>query len=448
MSTHKRSSKSKKSTGKKSSRVAKKAVEEAVKRVERRQARPKAARTRAGLAGYGFKASFDHQWSVPVPAAIGNVTESSRKRVTVLYDRTELVTNVLGNNTATPAVGALHINPRRSAIFPWLSGQALGYETYRFKKLAFRYQPKCGTDEKGVVTIGIDYDVNDATMTSEQQLMTIPGSKQANPYVGFQIDALAGGRSDFAKFLFLSENATTDVTKNLGKLTLMTSGTTSANTVTIGELYVDYVVELSIAQSDNAGVLRGRSCGFLNQVGTGVTVANMFGTATAIMASSSDFMNSSTTLATPFQIFNPGRYFIVVFGSTSGTFTYGSGNVTFTAVSGGSVDYVKEHGTGASTSFTEFGTLQVDGLDVKFNVAMTPLVSSFTGSTSNHLIVCPCSLDFNPILTKEEKMRDELLKAEKRLSVLEERLASRRSSTEIKKKRLIVDDEQCSFVED
>jgi hypothetical protein len=446
MSTPKRSSKSpKKKVNTK--RVAKKAANVAVKRVERKLERPKAARTRAGLAGYGFQASFDHQWALPVPASIGNVTESSRKHVTVTYERTELVTGIQGNTSATAVVDSYYINPRRSTIFPWVSGQALGYETYRFKKLRFRYQPKCGTDEKGTVTIGIDYDVSDAAVASEQALMTIPGSKQANPYIGFTIDALSGGRSDFAKFLFLSDNATSDVTKNLGRLFILVSGTTSANSVFVGELYVDYVLELSIAQADTAGVLRGRAVGLTQTTASGITVANALGATTVVMGSSSDFATCFQNSSAPLLIFYPGRYFVVIYFATNGTISYGTGGCTFTAVSGGSCTYLKEHGTGASTTLTEFGTLDVFGLDVQITLALSPLVASFTGAAPNsHLLILPCSLDFDPVLSAEAMLRKDLAIAENRLSRLEARLV-RTNSSELKK-RAIVDDEQCSFIED
>lgn len=193
-----------------------------------------------------------------IPAAEGDVIHHTTKRHKFVVEEEELVANVLGNTSAVPAVNRLRINPRNPATFPWMSALANAFELYKFTKLEFYYAPACGTAEKGTVTLGIDYESQDAVLTTEPQLMAIPGSSQGPAYRRISSKAVGGGRSLFAKDLFLDEQLADDNMKNVGNFFYMVSGTTSASTAVIGRLFVRYRVELTVQQITTAGALKGR----------------------------------------------------------------------------------------------------------------------------------------------------------------------------------------------
>jgi hypothetical protein len=60
-----------------------------------------------------------------------------------------------------------NINPGLSATFPWLSTQALGWESYSFKRLSFHFVSRQATSFVGSILMAPDYDASDSAPTSE-----------------------------------------------------------------------------------------------------------------------------------------------------------------------------------------------------------------------------------------------------------------------------------------
>lgn len=79
----------------------------------------------------------------------------------------ELVSKVA--MTTNFAAQRIAVNPGLQASFPWLSSQAVAWETYRFNSLRYRYYTRTGSNSAGSVIISPDYDATDATPTSEMQ---------------------------------------------------------------------------------------------------------------------------------------------------------------------------------------------------------------------------------------------------------------------------------------
>jgi hypothetical protein len=304
----KRSSKKNKS-GSKTSKSKRRTVEKEAKAIIRasrtpRQRRPKNPQTKLSFNGLGINAGFSHTWATDVPAAIGNVTETSRKRHRFTVSETELIETITGNTSSVLATNNYIVNPGRVATFPWLAGLALKFELYKFTKLSFRWQPSCPTTETGNVLMSLDYDTQDTELTTEQELMAIPGAKMGSCFTGFVFNALAGGRSLFAKDLFISDSST-DVTKNLGKFYLGVVGTTS--TTAIGRLYVDYAVELVIQQISADGVL---GAPFFLARGSGAfTTTNPLAPCTMTSDSSNIGQIDDVSGTLYVRLYNPGVYF-------------------------------------------------------------------------------------------------------------------------------------------
>jgi hypothetical protein len=74
---------------------------------------------------------------------------------------------------------SIALNPGLTASFPWLSGEAQGWETYRFNRLRFFLVPSAPTSEPGNWIMAPDYDASDATPTSETALSAYKDSSEA-----------------------------------------------------------------------------------------------------------------------------------------------------------------------------------------------------------------------------------------------------------------------------
>lgn len=79
------------------------------------------------------------------------------------------VSNSASNSAVFQQVQRLRINPSSKITFKWLSTIAPSFETYRFRKLRFRYIPRCPTSSQGSVLLVPDYDSADANTLTEER---------------------------------------------------------------------------------------------------------------------------------------------------------------------------------------------------------------------------------------------------------------------------------------
>lgn len=108
---------------------------------------------------------------VTAPVAGSVLTVSRKPRIIASHDRSfiahsELIASLRDADTFT-IINTFPINPGLAVTFPWLSTQAVGWETYRFKSLTFRYYTRCGTGQIGSTLIIPDYNAADGPPTTE-----------------------------------------------------------------------------------------------------------------------------------------------------------------------------------------------------------------------------------------------------------------------------------------
>lgn len=72
------------------------------------------------------------------------------------------------------------INPGIEELFPWLSNQAGGWESYKFNKLHFSYVPRCSTGTPGSIMMAIDYDPVDSNPVTEEIMSTYASAKETS----------------------------------------------------------------------------------------------------------------------------------------------------------------------------------------------------------------------------------------------------------------------------
>jgi hypothetical protein len=170
----------------------------------------------------------------------------------------EYLSDLAGTNgTAFPATNSTsylyeRINPSNPALFPWLSGMAGLYETYNYHKLKFEYVSTCSTSTPGYVILAIDYDPSDDVPTSKVQLLSYEGSVRCNSWNSVVHNSsranLSKQKSYYCGYnsMHTTDNHGTLRTSDVGTLNVLAMGQTSTNF--IGEIYVEYEVELKTPQ--------------------------------------------------------------------------------------------------------------------------------------------------------------------------------------------------------
>jgi len=79
----------------------------------------------------------------------------------------ELIGPVTGQAAQFRVDKRLRINPASKVTFPWLSTIANSFETYKFRRLEFKYIPRCSTASVGTILMAPDYDAADRVVISE-----------------------------------------------------------------------------------------------------------------------------------------------------------------------------------------------------------------------------------------------------------------------------------------
>lgn len=223
------------------------------------------------------------------PVAQGLIRRQPEPQLTFLNSRSgdtlvrhsEYLADVAGS--VAFAATQLEINPGRSEMFPWLNAIARRFESYRFRKLHFRFESQAPTSATGTVILAVDYDAADAAPVDKVSAMSYRGSTRCAPWESM---VHASQASDLHKLASnyvrgdLTLAANLDVkTYDIGNLFICTQG--QAGTTAVGELYVDYEVELLTPQLSPSDVPASKVTG-----SAGLTTAVMFGTNAAITAGS------------------------------------------------------------------------------------------------------------------------------------------------------------------
>lgn len=217
------------------------------------------------------------------------------------------------------------INCGRSELFPWLATIARRYESYRFRSLRFRFESQAPTTATGTVILGVDYDAADSAPVDKVSVMSYRNSVRCAPWESMVHHSTS---EDLHKLPMnyvrgdLTLAANLDVkTYDIGNLFVCTQG--QANTNAIGELYVEYEVELLTPQLSPADL-----AGFKSVGTTGITSVAPFGTNSVVAAGSNidASVNAAGTTLTFNQAFEGIAVLTHVGGTSKVNYTAGTGN--------------------------------------------------------------------------------------------------------------------------
>jgi hypothetical protein len=165
-------------------------------------------------------------------------------------------------NNGSPA-NDFSINPLNPFVFPWLVSIASNFDQYTFRSLKFEYVPLANTSTNGRVAVFFDKDSEDPDPDDRSALANYRHLSEISPWA---ISRLTAPVDNVKRFI--ADNVTIDPKLvNLGKVGWATYG---ASTADLGDLFVEYTVDLYEAQPTAAllqSIFRESTNGALTRVG-------------------------------------------------------------------------------------------------------------------------------------------------------------------------------------
>jgi len=210
------------------------------------------------------------------------------------------------------------VNPGLALSFPWLNSIAAAYETYRFKRLHFVFESSKSATTNGSVLLAMDFDPSDSSPTTKAQALAYNNAIRGPVWETFTYVCspgdLAKMNQKFIRFGALSAGQDA-LLYDVGNLFVCPSGL--PDDALIGELHVDYEVEMFTPQSDSTGYSIGRS-GKYTAVGT-ISNTNWLGTSiTQVGGVSANYVGGALFIQVP------GQYLLTYIVAGTGI-TLGSG---------------------------------------------------------------------------------------------------------------------------
>jgi len=322
----------------------------------------------------------------PQAAAVAKSSKFRNKNPVIRFERdgsscrinhTERIGTLLGS--VSFAVNSYAINPGLPASFPFLSGIANRFESYRFEKLRFHFKTKTATSAVGDVIQVIDYDASDGAPESSIQAEAYQGAISSAPWQDTINDSTKSNLHKFPSRYVRGEAipANTDVKLyDVGTYYACTENQGSA--ALVGYLYVEYDVVLMTPQlrASDFGISGGLITG-----ATAQTAANPFGTGATVDATGRGISISAASVVT---FSSPNTYVVTLryLGTVFSAFSY-------TAGSGGTATAITSEifNAGATAGIVTFSMVTTVP-----NVTLT-LSATATTISSAYCIVgsCPAS---------------------------------------------------------
>lgn len=166
----------------------------------------------------------------------------------ILVRRREYVGDILGSVTYSNT--SFNCNPGLASLFPWLSQIAPSYDQHSEISLAFLFEPEQASTATGAVILSFDYDATDPAPVDKVSALETKDSVRAAPWVPCRLQLNPSDlKRRCAEALFVRTGTVTNTdikTYDLGVLNVSTVG--QASTATVGELWVEYTIRLSVPQ--------------------------------------------------------------------------------------------------------------------------------------------------------------------------------------------------------
>jgi hypothetical protein len=179
------------------------------------------------------------------PTAFGATTRISKPFIRggpTVVKHSEYIGDVSGSTSFTVQY-TLPLNPGSQLTFPWLSQIANAYEKFKVRKVQFRYQTESPSSMTGTIALSPEYNVQDPVPVNKAQtlqnmntVVTVPWQYAVCPIPIKNLKTY----NDY--YVRIGRPAGDSKTYDPMIMYICTQG--QANTNTIGEIWVDYEIEL------------------------------------------------------------------------------------------------------------------------------------------------------------------------------------------------------------
>lgn len=179
------------------------------------------------------------------------------------------------------------INPGLSTLFPWLSQIAQLFESYKFNALKFQYRKETANTTLGKVMYCVDWDAADAAPTTKQLLLQERTKAEDAAWTNFELkcdsaDLLKFGVQRYVRAAALAANL--DIkTYDVGNLNVAGQGISVTSPV--GELWVEYDVELITPNPSAGASAAGQTNSAKVTSGSAVSNTSIYGTSPVVTGS-------------------------------------------------------------------------------------------------------------------------------------------------------------------
>lgn len=254
--------------------------------------------------------------TITAPAAIARPAPRFKPQFNSIRGRyqvanKEFIANLQPDSTGT-AINVTEYNAQvgLAEMFPWLSTIANTHQRYVMRKLRFEYVPVAGTTTRGRVVMAFSIDPTEAAPSSMSQITQYPNYVANSVWTPNTLTVDLSDRRDelYTRSGFVAD---TDIkTYDLGKLFVGISDT--ENTESIGQLFVDYEVELITPKPTN--------CPSSSDVFQTSSSTNIFGledgTTAPLVGSNIEVSRDGSVNRLKFRA--PGIYLVSIVSNSSG----------------------------------------------------------------------------------------------------------------------------------
>jgi len=134
----------------------------------------------------------------------------------------------------------MNVNPGLFTTFTWLSNIASNFERYKFTKLQFTYVSAAATSERGRVALAFQYDPTAGSPLSRTDFFSVVPNVEEAPWEDIELRVAP---VEETRYIRSSGVGGTLNTYDIGKL-LILSAMNANSTTQLGEIFVEYTVEL------------------------------------------------------------------------------------------------------------------------------------------------------------------------------------------------------------
>lgn len=266
------------------------------------------------------------------------IRNSGRSKVDapIIVRKREFITNINGSSSFN-VVMAQPVSLLNPTLFPWGSQILPQYEMYRLKSLTISYRTITGvnttTGALGSYIMGFVYDVNDPQLNDRSTMLNYQGFKQQ--VLNKDLSIHLSKQNNPLPIRYVSHNSTAPEFNDYAVFYLATDNCTS--TSGIGELYVDYEIELFIPRISSSMPFQLWQGTMPNGTGANIVTAipaNLNGS--SLTQSTVGNGNATLTSGGGINFLAPGYYRVEYnFYSLSGSYTMNSDIATnYSNVSG------------------------------------------------------------------------------------------------------------------